>query len=283
MLSLFSPAKLNLFLHVVRRRPDGYHDLASLFQAIDFGDWLTVSLAKKDRLIPIGPFSQAIPVNSSNLVMQAISLFRRKTGLSFAVEVLLEKNIPLQAGLGGGSSNAATMLWALNQLCGLPASLDDLITWSGELGSDITFFLSNGTAYCTGRGEILRPLTQLPLEVLSKPIFVAKPLEGLSTPAVFNKLELSSLPSRDPENILQNFFQNAPEYFNDLESAALEIEPNLLRLKQALQAGGFEVVVMTGSGTCFFCIGDGAMPSWPNLLWQRVGFLRRRENTWYEC
>lgn len=281
MISLFSPAKLNLFLHVVRRRPDGYHDLASLFQAIDFGDTLTLSLADKDKLTIVGPSSSGISCDPSNLILKAASLFRQKTGLHFGVDVLLDKHVPIQAGLGGGSSNAATTLWGLNVLCGSPASLDDLILWSGEIGSDITFFLSQGTAYCTGRGEIIRPMPKLPSHLFSSSFYVVKPNWGLSTPAVFQQLKSDEIIQKDPETILQNYYLGKPDYHNDLEAAAIRAEPELATLKNLLKQGGFETVVMTGSGTSLFCLGNGTIPSWPQLLSKKVSFLRRPEDEWY--
>ncbi len=144
MLTLNSPAKVNLFLRILRRRSDGYHDLASLFQAISLYDTIHFALSDHDELTCDKP---GIPTDSTNLILKAADLFRRKTGLKFGLKAHLEKRIPHEAGLGGGSSNAATTLWALNQLHGQPASPDELIAWSGEIGSDITFFLSHGTAY----------------------------------------------------------------------------------------------------------------------------------------
>ncbi len=118
-MKLFSPAKLNLFLRVLSKRKDGYHEIASLFQAIDFGDILTFALSDKDKLTSSDP---SIPHDRSNLIFQAADQFRRQTGLHFGLEVDLEKKIPTQSGLGGGSSNAATTLWALNELHGRPVS-----------------------------------------------------------------------------------------------------------------------------------------------------------------
>ncbi len=112
-LTLFSPAKINLFLRIMGKRPDGYHELASLFQAIGLGDTLTFTLTPQDSLTCSDP---SLPCNDSNLIIKALHLFRRKTNLHIPVTIHLEKHIPTQAGLGGGSSNAATTLGALNTL-----------------------------------------------------------------------------------------------------------------------------------------------------------------------
>ena len=274
MLTFISPAKINLFLKVLGRRLDGYHDLASLFQAISLHDTLHFELAECNTLICSDP---SIPTDSSNLIFKAASLFRSKTGLKFGLKCILEKHIPHEAGLGGGSSNAATTLWALNQLHGMTVPLEQLIDWSSEIGSDITFFLSQGTAYCTGRGEILRPLEALPYQTL----WIVKPPQGLSTPKVFKHLNLDQLSKYDPENSLENFYLNQPCYYNDLEEAAFILQPSLQSLKHQLLESGFQTVLMTGSGTAFFCLGNGIIPEIAGVRAFRVHFMRRTVSDWY--
>ena len=131
----FSPSKVNLFLRVVRRREDGYHDLASLFHVIDLGDDMKFakSTGSRDTLVCS---DDTIPLDSSNLVIKALDLWRRKTGSTQHFWVELVKNVPHGAGLGGGSGNAATAMWAANELCGRPASEAELLEWSGDIGSD---------------------------------------------------------------------------------------------------------------------------------------------------
>ena len=125
-LTLFSPCKINLFLRIIRKREDGFHDLASLFQAIGFGDTLELTPlkgAKKDEFECNMP---GVPVDSSNLVLRALELMREKTGKKQYFKANLIKQVPAQAGLGGGSANAATAMWAANELMGKPASLDEV-------------------------------------------------------------------------------------------------------------------------------------------------------------
>ena len=246
-LKLFSPAKINLFLRIMGKRPDGYHEIASLFQAIDLGDTLTFTLANEDQLTCSDP---TLPCDASNLVSKAVALFRCKTGLNFSVSIHLEKRIPTQAGLGGGSSNAATTLWALNALHGNPYSDTELQTWSAEIGSDIPFFFSLGTAYCTGRGEKVRnlPPPNLP------PLSLIKPSEGLSTPAIFQALNLHECSTLDPECLLASFYEGDPIYINDLEIPALRLCPALASLKKGCK------IFMTGSGTAHVCIDETMKP-----------------------
>lgn len=273
-MKLLSPAKINLFLRILRRRPDGYHELASLFQAIDLCDTLHFSFSNADQLTCT---DGSIPTDKSNLVLKAVDLFRLKTHLDFRVNVHLEKTIPAQAGLGGGSSNAATTLWALNETCGRPATIDQLMQWSGEIGSDITFFLSQGTAYCTGRGEHLHQLPSLPKKI----VHILKPQKGLSTPEVYKNLDIGTLKQREPEKALEGFFKGEFDCFNDLEGSAFSIMPELLDLKLNLQSAGFSHVLMSGSGSAFFCMGEGCLPELSNMLCFSASFMNRQVSHWY--
>lgn len=274
MLTLSSPAKVNLFLRILRKRSDGYHELASLFQTIDLCDTIHFQMAEVDRFICSDP---SLPTDESNLITKAVNLFRRKTGIKTPFTINLIKRIPMQAGLGGGSSNAATTLWALNELTGRPVSEAQLIEWGADLGSDVSFFLSGGTAYCTGRGEVIRPLNPLP----SIKLTIVKPSQGLSTPQVYGNLKADLLPKRDPEYVLERFLRNEPEYFNDLECSAFEVMPALKHLKENLQGAGFSTVLMSGSGSSFFCLGEGKVPIQNNLEHFRAKFINRNDNGWF--
>jgi 4-diphosphocytidyl-2-C-methyl-D-erythritol kinase len=274
MLSLKSPAKINLFLRILRARPDGYHELASLFQTIDLCDTLYLQTADADTLTCTDP---CLPTDHTNLVSKAVQLFRRKTGITSRFAIHLQKKIPQQAGLGGGSSNAATALWGLNFLSGRPAAESELAAWGAEIGSDISFFLSQGTAYCTGRGEIVRSL--LPLKSLQ--LCIVKPPQGLSTPQVYGKLNLKEVPDCDPELALASFLSGSSDYFNDLEQPAFEVMPALAVLKQHLKDCGFSDVLMSGSGSSFFCIGNGDLSHLSNCLIFPVKFANREQNSWY--
>jgi len=244
-LSLTSPAKVNLFLRILGKRTDGYHALASLFHTIDLADTLTLTLSKEDTLTctdaSIGP---------NNLVTTAVDLFRRKTGLNFNVSIHLEKKIPTQAGLGGGSSNAATTLIGINQLLNSPIPTQELQQWSAEIGSDVPFFFSSGTAYCTGRGEIIREVPRF-----EGKLEIVKPPEGLSTPAVYKALNLSECSKKDPEELLEGFLNKKPVFLNDLERPAFKLMPSLEAIKQKHGA------IMSGSGTAFFYEGTIVPPS----------------------
>ena len=262
-LTLHSPCKINLFLRIIRKREDGFHELASLFQAVGFGDTLHLSLTEKDK--DADGFTcnmEGVPTDQSNLVLRALELMRQKTNkkdVYFNADLV--KTVPAQAGLGGGSANAATAMWGANELMGRPATLDQLIEWSGELGSDITFFLSRGTAYCTGRGEVMTPIDP-PLPSGAK-LSIVKPDLGLSTPKVFGALDYDGLSTEDPEKLRDTFLKegvvdiNYKYYINDLEQPAFDCLPELKKLKdELLEVKGFDHVMMSGSGTSIFCIGE---------------------------
>lgn len=276
---LFSPAKVNLFFRVLGKRADGYHEIASLYQAIDLGDTLEIELSDKDKLSCNHPF---LPTNASNLILKAAHLFRQKTGLSLYTNIHLHKQIPMEAGLGGGSSNAATTLWALNTLAGHPASMDDLAAWSGELGSDISFFFSTGTAYCTGRGEVFKTIQDFSFSPAYK-LWIAKPSYGLSTQVVYKACTPLLFPPRDPQQALSQLLKRQPCYFNDLEIPAFQLMPKLATLKQDLLDLGFSHVTMTGSGTAFFCLGTPSLkPHLSGIEFYETQPLLRKEHCWYK-
>jgi len=269
-----SPAKINLFLRILGKREDGYHELASLFQAVDLMDTLQIALSTQDALTCTDP---TLPTDQSNLVLKAADLFRRKTGLTCGIKVHLEKKIPHEAGLGGGSSNAATTLWAMNQLTGVQASTAQLVEWAAEIGSDVPFFLSQGTSYCTGRGEKL--LAKPPIALA--PLWIVKPLFGTSTPAVYGKVSLANLTPRDPLVALESFYSLKHHYFNDLEAPAFEVMPELAEVKSLLLSAGFTTVLLSGSGSSFFCIGDATPPTIPGCRFYPVKTVHRLLNDWY--
>lgn len=258
-----------------------------------FGDTLTLSTTDdKDEFTCNMP---GVPTDSTNLVIRALELMRQKTGKQVYFKADLQKSVPAQAGLGGGSANAATAMWGANELMGKPASLEEMIEWSAELGSDITFFLSKGTAYCTGRGEIMTPIDP-PLPAGAK-LSIVKPDLGLSTPMVFKALDYDQLSKEDPQMLLDTFLKNGvvetddKYYINDLEQPAFDCLPELKALKEELlKVKGFDHVMMSGSGTSIFCIGEpddkeGFMKEFDSRDGVSVfnaEFITRNDGCWFE-
>lgn len=161
------------------------------------------------------------------------------TGIRNYFDIQLLKTIPYAAGLGGGSSNAATTLWAANELSGRPCSNEELAAYGADFGSDISFFLSQGTSYCTGRGEILEDVPHLS----TRSLYIVKPKEGLSTPLVFKNLKLASCSKADPRTLLSQMLNDldSADFVNDLEDSSFKVLPSLRVLKEKLYAQGFDV------------------------------------------
>merc|ERR1719491_857406 len=165
--------------------------------------------------------------------------------------------------MGGGSSDAATAFYGANELCGRPASHAELLQWADDpmIGSDAAFFLSEGTAFCTGRGEIVEPAGPLPVSD-KQVIYLVKPRYGLSTPKVFKAMDLDSRSTADPKDLLRTFQEKGvahSSWVNDLEQPAFAVCPELGELKAFLAEGGgfnFQAVMMSGSGTTIFCLGE---------------------------
>ncbi|MDR0312514.1 MAG: 4-(cytidine 5'-diphospho)-2-C-methyl-D-erythritol kinase [Treponema sp.] len=167
-----APCKINLHLKVGDKRPDGFHDLESIFAALAFSDSLSFEIVGKDGNLSFEMSGGIIP-QEKNLVCRAVSLFREKTGFDKGLRIHLYKRIPVGAGLGGGSSDAASSLLALNFLSGSAFSKEELLEMAVVLGSDVPFFLSGGAAWVSGRGEIIEPIetAQGLWVVLAKPSF----------------------------------------------------------------------------------------------------------------
>lgn len=207
MLSVLSPCKINLFLYILGKRPDGFHNLQSLFCLLDYGDTMRFEAVDDERnefkLLP----DLGFPVEQ-NLIFKATQLLRDYTGKKFSVHVEIEKKIPIGGGLGGGSSNAATTLLMLNYLLKLDLSLDTLKELGAKLGSDVPFFVGGKNAFVEGRGEILHPVE---LETLPYQHFVVvTPQCHVATKEIFTDPEISQYyrPAQDFATLLKQPFSN---------------------------------------------------------------------------
>jgi 4-diphosphocytidyl-2-C-methyl-D-erythritol kinase len=271
----FSPAKINLFLSITEKRPDGFHNLASLFQAVSLGDWLTFTPSQEDQVECNEP---SIPLDENNLVCQALTVFRKKTGNKQPFHIKIEKNIPHQAGLGGANSNAATTLWALNELTKSQMTPFELFECSKELHSDTPFFFSQGTAFCQGTGEIVTEAS-LP----KREVWIIKPKIGLSTPKVFsctNSKDFTTL--QKAEDSLKIWESGEVAAYNDLERPAFSLCSQLKDIKEEILSRGWDKVTMSGSGTSFYALGTpSSLENFPFDFW-KCSFLRRDSQSWYE-
>lgn len=290
-LTLFSPCKINVFLRITSKRDDGFHDLASLFHAVSLGDKIKFSLSpskSKDRL---STNVSGVPLDDRNLIIKALNLFRKKTGTDKYFWIHLDKKVPTGAGLGGGSSNAATALWAANQFSGCIATEKELQQWSSEIGSDIPFFFSHGAAYCTGRGEVVEDIPSLPFEI---PMVLMKPKQACPTAAVYKRLRLDQTSKVDPLSLLEKISKSGISQdvcVNDLEPPAFEVLPSLKKLKQrviAASRGQYDAVFMSGSGSTIVGIGSPDPPQflydddeYKDVFLSEASFITRAANQWY--
>jgi 4-diphosphocytidyl-2-C-methyl-D-erythritol kinase len=236
-----APAKLNLFLHIVGRRHDGYHLLESVFMLIDWCDTLHFEL-RKDGKLTREDLSTPLPVD--DLVMRAAKALQQHCRTTQGAHILVDKRIPAQAGMGGGSSDAASTLLALNRLWKLNLELDKLMSIGLRLGADVPFFLSGHNAWVSGIGEKIQPI------VLPEAKFVVvKPAEGLATQRIFSSPDLK----RDTEPaILSGFVANAFGFGrNDLQAVAQQMCPGIDQALSWLNASGLSGR-MTGSGSAVF-------------------------------
>ncbi|XP_059431044.1 4-diphosphocytidyl-2-C-methyl-D-erythritol kinase, chloroplastic/chromoplastic [Corylus avellana] len=291
-MTLFSPCKVNVFLRITNKREDGFHDLASLFHVISLGDVIKFSLSPsktQDRLSANVP---GVPLDDKNLIIKALNLYRKKTGSENFFWIHLDKKVPTGAGLGGGSSNAATALWAANQFSGCLATEKELQEWSSEIGSDVPFFFSQGAAYCTGRGEVVQNIP--PPVSLDIPMVLIKPPQACSTAEVYKRLQLGQTSKVDPLTLLEKISTNgiSPDVcINDLEPPAFEVLPSLRRLKQrviAASRGQYDAVFMSGSGSTIVGIGSPDPPQflyddddYREVFLSEANFLIREANKWY--
>lgn len=244
---LRSPAKINLFLRVLGKRSDQFHELASLFQAISLFDEFSLTPSAHDSFECTDP---SLPLDARNLVIKARDLFREKTGCYDPVKIVLCKKIPSEAGLGGGSGNAATALYGLNALFGAGRQEAELAQWGASLGSDVPFFFSSGRAFCTGRGEAVEAAGGQTAPQLT----LIKPSQGLSTKEVYGRFNQESASKEDPRLLLKSHESGRGIYINDLEMPAFKASPSLEQLKTAI-SHYLPHVLLSGSGSCFFAEG----------------------------
>ena len=250
-----APAKINLCLRVVGQRGDGYHLLESCVVPISIFDHLTIHAAPSGRSqLKISCTDQALATNE-NLALRAARLAIDRMGTSLDVEIHLEKNIPIGAGLGGGSSDAAAVLLGLDHAVGACTPQAELIAWGCELGADVPFFVCGKPAWVSNIGEVVEPYD--PGSV--GPLVVAFPGSGLSTPEVYRAYDRSLTKCRTDSTIRPLTRGHVPLeelLVNDLESVAIQILPELQILKQRLRELGAIHTLMTGSGSAVFGVWD---------------------------
>jgi 4-diphosphocytidyl-2-C-methyl-D-erythritol kinase len=263
---LKSPAKINIGLNIIRKREDGYHDLETIFYPLLLSDILTFEKANQTTLE-----SNSNEINSlkTNLIFTAIELLEKIVDRKLNVKIYLEKNIPIGAGLGGGSSNAAVTLKAINQLFELNLNFDKLSETALELGSDVPFFLDPYPCFASSRGE-LRKNIQL---AISQPILIVNPGIHISTKWAFQNLELTSHKKSlkelcDHSSVMIEDIKDFAT--NDFEKIVYEKYPEIKMIRDKLEASGADFVSMTGTGSTIY----GVFSNLQKARWVKENFDR---------
>ena len=278
-----APAKVNLYLRVIRRRDDGYHDIETVFERISLYDRLTIEPSGGNPGT-IECSDPSIPTGSDSLLGRTLGLFSERSGKSVPVRVVLEKNIPVGAGLGGGSSDAATLLKALNEITGSPLSGDELIEIGKQLGADVPFFL-NDCSFGLGKGrgdeveslknapEFWHVLVTPPFEVLSKDVYGKVPRFGLTKGAGIDRMMTAFSSPKGDINI-------SGDLRNDLQAIVLRDFPVLERVLSELRKEGAKGALVSGSGPTVFGIFDRQLAG---LARDRLQKVFPAEENWRVC
>ncbi len=264
MFKINANAKINLFLEITGRRSDGYHLVDTVMQEISLCDNIEIGLLEKGKGIRIKSNIDSIPTDERNIAYKAAKLFFDSIGEECGAEIVLTKNIPHEAGMGGGSSDGASVLKALNELCGKPLSIADLHNIAVCLGADVPFFLYGGTAHMQGIGtEYVSGLDTPHFDLV-----IAKPTSGISTPAAYKYLDdkysgFVSHNAVDSKNIIEaistgNYHNLSENLFNRFELAADELCPQSKELRLFMQKYS-DGALLSGSGAAVFAVAESHM------------------------
>jgi 4-diphosphocytidyl-2-C-methyl-D-erythritol kinase len=274
--AVLAPAKVNLALHVTGRRPDGYHTIESLAVFTRFGDRLHLEPAAADAFSITGPFGPGLPDDETNLVLRARDALRLASASNLPpVSIRLEKNLPVASGVGGGSSDAAAVLKALNQIWNCGLGQRELAEIARSLGADVPMCLSAKPLIASGIGDVVEPISGFPALAL----VLVNPGVAVSTPEIFQRLERrdnESLPPPPPRidfHSLRNWLETT---HNHLEPTARGIQPAIGEALKALDKAGSGFSRMSGSGaTCFGLFETG------NVAKRAAVAIRARHPGWF--
>ena len=258
MTTLFEPAyaKINLTLDVLGKREDGFHDIKTVMQTISLRDDVEIDVGTGKPWV-LTCDKEGIPCDERNLAWKAAKLFEEVTGRDLGgIEIRITKRIPSEAGLAGGSADAAAVLRALNGHFGAPLSIGALAEVGGQIGSDIPFCVIGGTCMCEGRGERLRKLPDMPECVL----VICKPEFGVSTPALYNKIDSVAIPKRPDNNAMEGALlagdlgKVAENVYNVFDPLVTEEHLEMNYIKSIMNSYGALAYQMTGSGSAIYAI-----------------------------
>jgi 4-diphosphocytidyl-2-C-methyl-D-erythritol kinase len=249
-----APAKINLALDVLYKRPDGFHEVEMIMTTIDLADRVELTLLDQDK-IHILSHNRYVPDDQRNLAYQAAHLLKTRFQVKKGVQITIEKTIPVAAGLAGGSSDAAATLRGLNKLWDLGLTMDELAEIGSEIGSDVSFCVYGGTALAKGRGEVITDLPAPP----TCWVILAKPFIGVSTAEVYRRLDVNGMKHPNINEMVKaiqnNDYQSVCENVgNVLEDVTLKLHPEVAQIKEQMKRFGADAVLMSGSGPTVFGI-----------------------------
>lgn len=252
MLYVKAPAKINLTLDVLYKRPDNYHEVEMIMTTIDLADRIGLQ-QRMDGKIVLQSSSGIVPEDERNLAYQAAKLLKNTYNIQEGVTVTIDKEIPVAAGLAGGSSDAAATLRGLNKLWNLNLSIDTLAELGAKIGSDVPFCVYGGTALATGRGEKIKPLPAPP----NCWVILAKPKIGVSTAHVYEGLNLENIVHPNTEQMIRSLKENdynlmCKSLGNVLESVTCNLYPEVAIIKEQMIRFGVDAALMSGSGPTVF-------------------------------
>jgi len=256
MLYVKAPAKINLTLDVLYKRPDNYHEVEMVMTTVDLADRISLE-SREDGVIEIISTDNFVPNDHRNFAYQAARLIKDTYGIGQGVSITIEKEIPIAAGLAGGSSDAAATLKGLNELWQLNLSIDELAELGAKIGSDVSFCVYGGTALATGRGEKIQELPAPP----SCWVVLAKPKIGVSTAEVYGGLKVEGLEHPNTKQMIQaietdNYELLCTSLGNVLETVTFKLHPEVIMLKEQMKRFGADATLMSGSGPTVFGLVD---------------------------
>jgi len=250
-----SPSKVNLFLEILGPRGDGYHDLETVMQAIDLCDELRVAPSVGSE-VTFSCDHPEVPKGPSNLVVRVAHALKERTGVELGASLGLRKHAPIGGGIGAGSANAAAALVGLNEFWGLGLTREDLHAVAATLGSDINFFLEGGTALCTGRGEVVRPVSH----GMRLSFVLVRPPFGVSTAAAFQEAKGFLTPHHKDATITLKALEDSDfgalcaSLFNRFEGPVFRLHPELAALKGRMEEVAPGRALLSGSGSTLLCL-----------------------------
>ncbi len=260
-IKIAAPAKINLFLEILGKRPDGYHEIETVMQEVSLCDY--IYMENRDGGIEFTCSNPKLPAGEDNLVLKAVRFFQKESKIFRGVKIHLEKRIPVGAGLGGGSSDAVATLSGLNKMWHVGYDEKKLMSLAEKLGSDTSFFVSGNTAICRGRGEAVTPY---PLHVKYNYIIIYPRFE-VGTAAVYKNFKIVLTKNlKDVSFFLQALSSGNPEKLgvslhNRLEEVVFRLYPGIEKIKKTLATYGFCGVLLSGSGSALYGLCKGESDS----------------------